>query len=415
MRDKDAILLEEMYNLVDRVVLEMGANKHYTKKLTKDRKTRTSRAKTSEDQEERIIENQKEISKLLKNIESNPDDLESASEIIRLLIDSDKTKFGEFDEPYEDEDDASSMAISGFPKRTEFVIDGTEEMTEEEILQKVLDSTRTIFHDYKKLLSSEDGKTKGIKVDTFMKERIPKTDPDTGEVMKDANDQVIYHSKSPEQIEHIRKFYHLYEIILSKLQSKVTPRSRREKPGHNEDIFYFDKDNDPIKTFIRVPSNGIVPSAFGNKNRFLGKIAPPIREYGVYNPEQLRGKSIEDIKELVKHDEAKREFEKRYPQTRIDDYGNEVPTEFSFLYTGGQPPRGFLQRYWEKKDAEKNAGSLEQESYKTFLEQWNRDNVDDFENESEEDLYSDEDEDEEGCSCGGEAEDCSCEEEDFQE
>lgn len=376
MRDKDAILLEQ-------IMTEMSRNIHYTKRLPTDVETRTSRAASREDQEKRVIAAQLKLTKLFKNLEANPDDLDSAREIYNLIEDTMGADFGAY---LETEDD-SEGSVPGEIKRTEFIINGTDELTWEEVLQKVLNDTKTNVHDYTKLLTT-DGK-KGYTIDQFVYERIPLRDPNTGEELKDQDGNPLYAKKD---IEKIKKFYHLYELILRKLQTEVTPRSRKEEPGYFEMVFYFANNGQPINTCIRVLPDGTVPKSFDKNKRFLRKKGwkPD------FNPNKIKGKHIDEIKEIIKNDEAYEAFLAKYPPSEINDEGEEIPSKWAWLYKcGGQPPKGFLEE-----------PVVKEESYKTFLEYWDKD-MDDFENEDEEDLYNDEEE----CSCGeDDGEHCSCDE-----
>lgn len=405
MRDKDSILLEK-------ILSEMGKNLSYSRILPQDRETRTSRAQTGESQTERIIRAQQKISRLFKNLDSNPDDYTSALDIYNTVKDAVST---EFEMESDEDDDASTMAMSSGSKREEFLVDG-EELTWQEIYQKVLDKTITDFHDYKKLLPTSQG-GKGFKIDHFMKEKIPMKDPDTGEVMRDEKDQVTFYKKTPEDIELIRAFYLLYEKILRDLGTEVTPRSCRELPGtHAEKVYYFDDNNNPIQTTVYVRSDGkTCPGSFDKKRNFLGKRAPKVKGYSKWSPSELVEKPFEDVLERIKNDEAYEAFIQKYPPYIEDEFGNQKPSMYSWMYgRSGKPPKGFWDFLAAKEngtDQEEGEESLEEESYKTFLEHWNKNDMDDFENETEEDLYDDHDDDDEECSCGGDNhEECSCEE-----
>jgi hypothetical protein len=403
MRDKDAILLEQ-------IISEMGSNLSYTKTLPK---IRIDRAQTPEEQSKRVMDVQKEVPQLLKNLDSNPDDYNSAREIYNVVNRAVSTDYMQesTEDEVEDEDEDSSMMDASSSKIANFLIDN-EDLSWKDIYQKVLEKTITDLHDYRKLLPKDQG-GEALKIDHFMNEKIAMKDPNGG-LMKDENGQIVFYKKTPEDRELIRSFYLIYEKILNDLDIKVTPRSCKELPGtHAESVYYFDNNDNPIKTTVYVRADGkTCPGSFGKRRLFLGRRSPKVKGYPKWSPSELVEQPFEKVLELIKNTEAYEAYAKKFPSYVEDEYGNQIPSEFSFLYTGGQPPRGFLKRYWEKEDAKNNGESLEEESYKTFLEQWNR--VDDFENESEEDLYNDEDEEEEGCSCGGEEEDCSCEGE-FQE
>jgi len=350
MRDKDAILLEEAYGLI----FEMGKNLSYTRRLAQDRETRTSRAQSEEEQQKRIIKAQFKISQLFKQLATNKDDIVAATDIYATVKDALSTRFGEFgpfeeqteeevetEDESEDESDETESEPRDTTKREEFYING-QEMTWKDVFQKILDDTITDFHDYRKLLPHVVGDTKrdGLTIDGFMNEKIYEIDPVTGSPKLDpVTNKAIVKNKTEADKHLIRKFYHLYELILRDLDTEVKPRSRREKPGHWEFVYYFDSAGNPIQTQIRVPEDGKVPTSFGHKNKFMNKSAPPPQPYGRYNPRELRGKTIDEIKTAVKNDEAYKAFVEKYPPDEEDENGN---LKWAKLYRRGQQKGGYV-------------------------------------------------------------------------
>jgi hypothetical protein len=107
---------------------------------------------------------------------------------------------------------------------------------------------------------------------------------------------------------------------------------REAEGGEQIEVFYFDREGEPIRTTVFVDSQGIAPKgAFWTTNRFNKAQAPkPVyvspedgKTYVGYNPKVFRGTDIGTIKKSVKHEDAKKAFETKYPR-------KENPSMYSF-------------------------------------------------------------------------------------
>jgi hypothetical protein len=107
---------------------------------------------------------------------------------------------------------------------------------------------------------------------------------------------------------------------------------REAEGGEQIEVFYFDREGEPIRTTVFVDSQGIAPKgAFWTTNRFNKAQAPKTvyvspedgKTYVGYNPKVFRGADIQTIKKSVKHEDAKKAFEAKYPR-------KENPSMYSF-------------------------------------------------------------------------------------
>lgn len=109
-------------------------------------------------------------------------------------------------------------------------------------------------------------------------------------------------------------YYHLYKNMIDSIGEYSKPRSRRETSEEgNQPIYYFGPDGEPYKTSVFVPPSGVVDKSFWRGNRMGGKLLPPPAPFNKYTPSQLRGKTLEEIRDAVDHKNAKKAFEQKYP------------------------------------------------------------------------------------------------------
>lgn len=149
-------------------------------------------------------------------------------------------------------------------------------------------------------------------------------------------------------------FYHVYEKVLRTMypdkdvfDTHVKGRSRREdlpKDGSSEDLYYFGKDGNPYYTFVLIGRSGRADKGvFWSKNRYKRVIPDPkdptrkvLQPQTVgedqkpkyiwngepqtprFNPKNLRGATLQEIRDAVDHNKAKAAFEKKYPRPKYN-------------------------------------------------------------------------------------------------
>lgn len=210
--------------------------------------------------EGRTKESTAKLSENFEKLQNDRNDLEAATEIVNLLNQLDQ-------ETYE-------VTIGG----------KTQTLTGDEVLQKILDETQTPEHDYT-LMQSQD-------IMTFKRQG-----GDEG-------------------------FYHLYKKIFAILGKKAREYTRREVATDSVVIYYIGSDGQPYRTSVKVPPSGKINGSFWKTMRFNGHSAPPPRPFNRYNPYELQGRTVDEIKDAVGHSDAAKAFELKYP-----------PLDYPKLYT----------------------------------------------------------------------------------
>jgi len=178
-------------------------------------------------------------------------------------------------------------------RREHYVING-QTYTEEEIYQKLLDETKLPNHDY--------------------------------ELLKDKT--IIAYKKAGGS----EAWYHLYKELFKRLGLKAAPYNRRETSSDSHVIFFFGIDGEPYKTTIKTEEDGLVHgSAFWRTNQYQGlsrdqlrtgdKSGATPRPWRVWKP-YINGKTIDEIRDLVKHDLAAAAFEAKFPPLQFPKYYN---------------------------------------------------------------------------------------------
>lgn len=206
--------------------------------------------------------------------------------------------------------------IKGF-NRDSFIF-GKDEVSKEEILKNLLEVTKTPKHDYKELakFTIDELKEKGFDMD----------------------------------------FYHLYERILGAIAKNkdefdtlVKGRSRREdvvEKAAPEPIYYFGKDGNPYRTEVFVPRSGILDKVFWatNKYKYLNPENPNQvmtakvgdgqkpqftlngeEQKPRFTPSKLRGKTLEEIRNAVNHEEAKKAYMAKWPLPKYEAFYRSGP------------------------------------------------------------------------------------------
>lgn len=378
MRNRDSILLEEVYQ---NIVKEMAYNpKEGGRQLTGSYRPLMPKysqmpsvekisksAKSEEELEERKVTASASIQENIKKLESDPNDIAAARDVLNIL--------NNFIEEKE-----IRTGVKEKTPREEFLI-GTEEMSYKEILEKIL-----------KLTTSVNNNPALI---------IPKKDPETFEVTPGLTvDQYLFtfddESKKKVPIEgRTADHYYLYREILKALPDlEGQIRSRREKTYEETksvDLYYFalsykvvvdgdhvgtaehtgttsgklifypndsgkekgldmmkpkefrafinDKNADiseteikPYRTSTYVPYSGVYDKAlFWDTNRRIPRrqgepmFAPPPMPFNKNKPAELLGKTLEEVRFAINHYEAEEEFKKLYPEDK-----------YPFLYKHGR-------------------------------------------------------------------------------
>lgn len=385
MRNRDSILLEEAYKSI---VKEMAYTpKEGGRQLTGSYRPlmpkqtqmpsveKISKSAESEEQlEERKVAASAKISENIKALESDPNDVKPAFDILNIMnnfIEEKEVRTG----------------VKEKTPREEFLI-GDEEISYQEILKKILELTTTDKNDPSLI--------------------IPKKDPVTFQEIPGLTvDQYIY---GPTAIGRGKKadmtpiegrdaeHYYLYREILKALPDMEGQiRSRREKTEEGApsmDLFYFaishkvllngtdigtaehrgiagamifypndtgmqmesklgvqfknhpklgnylkgkefknmvadqgidisETELKPYRSSTYVPSNGIYEKPlFWESNRRIPRrqgeplLAPPPYPFNKNKPVELLGKTIAEVRIAVAHDEAEEEFKKLYPQEK---------------------------------------------------------------------------------------------------
>ena len=358
MRNKDTIMLEEAYT---NIVSEMAYRPTMPKfsKIPSVTKV-TNVSKNEQESEERKVAAGLKINENLQLLEKDPNNIAAAWDIINILNNFEK-------------------------ERDEFLV-GDEEMSYQEILEKVLKLTTTESNDPSLLKVEKDPVTfeekPALTIDEYLSQWNPKT-------------------KQKEKIEgRDAEHYYLFRALfkaLPDMEAKV--RSRREKTyegSTSQDVFYFAKrykvtvdgddvgfyepgvgfypndegikkgfyDNNlldkkgyygittrawktfkadrkvdisdmevlPYRTSVFVPPTGrFDKTLFWETNRRIPRrksepiYAPAPMPFDRYRPADLVGQTLEEVRFAVNSYEAEEEFRKLYPEDK-----------YPFLYKHGK-------------------------------------------------------------------------------
>lgn len=212
--------------------------------------------------------------------------------------------------------------------------------TKGELLEILLNVTKTPYHDVKNM-ESKDGK--GVSIVGF-KQVAQKYFKDSGLSMQD---QIRLFSQVPE-------WHNLYKGILQekegketdKFRSKFTEYTKRDISVNPKDtvkiekaeVYYFDRDPSdpeakPYRTTIIIPpddaylyetqaekeQNVPINKSFWNEprpNKAYGIKLPPPWPLGVYTPKGLRGKTVAEIRDIVNSSDAELAHKALYPPNK---------------------------------------------------------------------------------------------------
>lgn len=201
-----------------------------------------------------------------------------------------------------------------------------------ELLNYLLNVTKTDYHDSTKMADNDIVGFKRIARDSLMKSK--------GSV-----------KEKTELFAQIPRWHNLYDMIYqeiygkdsSQYREKVKEYTKRDisadvvKPEKIEkaEVYYFDRDPSdpdakPYRTTIIIPPNDYqtqaqkefkvpINKAFWNEprpNKAYGRSLPPPWPFGVYTPKQLRGKTIEQIRDAVNSSDAELAHKAMYPPNK---------------------------------------------------------------------------------------------------
>jgi hypothetical protein len=136
-----------------------------------------------------------------------------------------------------------------------------------------------------------------------------------------------------------KPYYYALKSIIDYMNGNTQERSIKEVADSTVDVYYFayvDDPKDPLKrkikkpfrTYVSVSNGNVGPSALSQPplNRQMYKLTginvsehPPIYYIdgeempAQWKPKQLRGQSLEFVKDALNSDEAEREFKRLYP------------------------------------------------------------------------------------------------------
>jgi hypothetical protein len=152
-------------------------------------------------------------------------------------------------------------------------------------------------------------------------------------------------------------WYHLLEVIIEDYLGKrfetgemVKPRSRKERMAEGskaeEEVYYFGQDGEPYRTYINVPSDGIIERAFWKTNKvkvigphpedpnrqaILIQRVRPVHKPKWTTADGSEGRpsfpinfeeefgddsTIDTVRKSVNHEAAKAAYEKKYPRDK---------------------------------------------------------------------------------------------------
>jgi len=184
-------------------------------------------------------------------------------------------------------------------RKDHYVVDG-KTYSEEELYQKILDDTKTFNHDYELLKHST----------------------------------ILAYKKAGGN----EAWYHFYKELFRRLGLVAAPYTRREpsQPGgvvNTYVVYYFGIDGEPYRTTLKAGEDGIIHgSGFwktnkpkgvseqqwvtGHKTKNKGWKPKP---WGKFEPD-IDGQTVEEIKDLVKSDQAAAAFEAKFPPLEYPQY-----------------------------------------------------------------------------------------------
>jgi hypothetical protein len=238
--NKDENFLSEAYDSI----YEMAKNKNYATRMPSvERLSRTVKHDFSpEELEKRKVQAAEAINKSLRNLERNKDDIRSARDIINILKDFD---------------------IIG---RTDFLVND-QEMTRDEILNKVLELTKDEVNDPELLKVHENPETfekkKGLTIDQYLwmyeTQQHNVLDKNNNPIMDAAGKPItrsvgvkVPRTNKEKTFTADSEHYYLFRDILDMLSTESTERSRREKTlggSAPKRIYYFYKKFDVVSSY----------------------------------------------------------------------------------------------------------------------------------------------------------------------
>lgn len=384
MKNRDSILLEEAYQ---NIVKEMAYNpKEGGRQLTGSYRPLMPKysqmpsvekisksAKSEEELEERKVAASASIQENIKKLESDPNDIAAARDVLNIL--------NNFIEEKE-----IRTGVKEKTPREEFLI-GTEEMSYKEILEKILKLTTSGSNDPALIIPKKDPETfevtPGLTVDQYLftfddesKKKVPiegrtadhyylyreilKALPDLEGQIRSRREKTYEGTKGVELYYFVIK----YKVILNGkhvgtaehtgttsgkllfypnnlgIQEGLKSMDPKEFKSflNNENVDISEKEFVPYRSTTFIPEGGVFRETKSGKNplfwdtnkrrpRFKGEpeLVPPPFPYNKYKPAEVLGKTLEEVRFAVGHYEAEEEFKKLYPKG-----------EYPFLYSGGR-------------------------------------------------------------------------------
>jgi hypothetical protein len=125
-----------------------------------------------------------------------------------------------------------------------------------------------------------------------------------------------------------KPYYYALKAIVDYMNGNTQERSIKEVSDSTVDVYYFDSEGHPWRTYVSVSNGNVGPSALSQPplNRQMYKLTgknmtehPPVYYIdgeempAQWKPKQLRGQSLEFVKDALNSDEAEKEFKRLYP------------------------------------------------------------------------------------------------------
>lgn len=125
-----------------------------------------------------------------------------------------------------------------------------------------------------------------------------------------------------------KQYYDVLKEIINYMNGITQGRNIKEHADGTHDLYYFDSEGNPFRTFVSVKDGKVGTGILtqGDINRSYSKVMgrmlrlPPPVYYidgeempAKYNPKELRGQSLEFVKDALRSDQAELEHRNRYP------------------------------------------------------------------------------------------------------
>ena len=125
-----------------------------------------------------------------------------------------------------------------------------------------------------------------------------------------------------------KQYYDVLKEIINYMNGITQGRNIKEHADGTHDLYYFDSEGNPFRTFVSVKDGRVGTGILtqGDINRSYSKVMgrmlrlPPPVYYidgeempAKYNPKELRGQSLQFVKDALRSDQAELEHRNRYP------------------------------------------------------------------------------------------------------